>query len=350
MFSTLALAPFSALYGAAVRARMALYRRGVLKQERASAPVISVGNITTGGTGKTPLVEWVARAVSREGRVCVLTRGYGRQDERVRVVVSDGERLLADARTGGDEPLMLAEKLLGAASVVSCADRAGASRWAKENLGAEVFVLDDGFQHLRVARDLDIVTIDATSPWGGGHLLPRGRLRESPRGLSRADCIIITRADLAHDIGTLREEAARLSGNRAVILESRVRTTHIRGLQSSTEGELEQVSATQSLAAFCATGNPGAFFAQQRKDGRELRYTRAFPDHHEYTQADMDALTREARRAGAHVLLTTAKDAVKLRTLRASMPVYVVEIELEISEEDRLLRLLRDSIAKGGAA
>src|SRR5918911_4132626 len=125
--TTAALAPFSALYGAAVRARLALYRRGVLKSVRVGAPVISVGNVTAGGTGKTPLVEWVARAVAREGRrACVLTRGYGRRDERVRVVVSDGTRLLAEAPEAGGEPRMPAGSLLGVAFVVCGADPVGA--------------------------------------------------------------------------------------------------------------------------------------------------------------------------------------------------------------------------------
>lgn len=338
MKATDALAPLGALYGAAVRARAALYRRGLLKSERAPAPVVSVGNITTGGTGKTPLVEWVARAVAREGlRACVLTRGYGRRDESERVVVSDGARLLADAREGGDEPRLLAEALLGAASVVSDADRASAARWAAEHLGAQAFVLDDGFQHLRLARDLDLVTLDASAPWGGGHLLPRGRLREPRRALRRANCVVITRADLAEDLGALRAEVSRLCPN---VVESRVRTTRVRGLTG------EEVSDTGApAAAFCATGNPRAFFAHLRRDGHVPAFERAFADHHVYTQADLDALSREAERAGARALLTTAKDAVKLTHLRAGLPVYVVEIELEFDDEVLLRRLVRDAIA-----
>src|SRR5688572_17762032 len=147
---TLALAPLGMLYGAVARARIRLYRSGLLKTERVGAAVISVGNITTGGTGKTPLVEWVARAVALEGRrACVLTRGYGRADERRRVVVSDGERIKADVRESGDEPRLLAERLLGVAAVVCDRDRVAAARWARENLGAEAFILDDGFQHLK---------------------------------------------------------------------------------------------------------------------------------------------------------------------------------------------------------
>lgn len=347
---TLALAPLSALYGVVVRARTALYRRGTLKSVRLDAPVISVGNITAGGTGKTPLVAWLARAVAREGRrPCVLTRGYGRKDERVRVVVSDGERLLADAATGGDEPRLLAEALLGTASVVSCADRAGAGHWALEHLGAEVFILDDGFQHLRLARDLDIVTVDATSPWGGGRLLPRGRLREPPSELRRANCVVITRADLAGDVRVTREKIVRLTGGRAAVLEARARTSRVRRLDAGAEIEFENVAPPSPVAAFCATGNPHAFFAHLRNDGREPVYARAFPDHHAYTQGDVDGLAREAERGGARALLTTAKDAVKLRELESKLPVYVVEIELELDDMGRMLELVREAVARVGA-
>ena len=199
--SSIVLAPLSVLYAAVTRTRLALYKRGVLKLSTLDAPVISVGNITTGGTGKTPLVEWVARALDRQGRkVCILTRGYGRENPNIRIVVSDGQRILANELEAGDEPRLLAENLLGLAAVISDADRFAAGQWANKEFGSDVFILDDGFQHLRLVRDLNIVTIDATNPWGGGRLLPYGRLRE-PRGvLSRADCVVITRADQAHDL------------------------------------------------------------------------------------------------------------------------------------------------------
>lgn len=355
MSPTFALAPLSAAYGALVRARLALYRAGALGTHRMAVPVISVGNITAGGTGKTPLVEWVARALAREGlKPCVLTRGYGREGGRGRVVVSDGERLLAGARAGGDEPRLLAEKLLGAAAVVSDADRVAAGLWAVRNVGAEVFVLDDGFQHLRLARDLDLVTVDGAAPWGGGHLLPRGRLREPPGGLARADCIVITRAELARDLGAVRDEAKRLSGGRAVVLAARVRTTGMRRLapaaagdaRGGTEDELENAALRRPVGAFCGVGNPGAFFSHLRNDGQHVVYERAFADHHAYTQSDVDAVTRGAVRGGARALLTTAKDAVKLRDFVFALPVYVVEITFEFDNEDRLLGLVRAAVVR----
>jgi tetraacyldisaccharide 4'-kinase len=352
---TFALAPFSVLYGAVTRARLALYCAGALSIHRLGVPVISVGNITAGGTGKTPLVEWLARAAAREGRrVCVLTRGYGRQEARRRVVVSDGARLLADAQAGGDEPRLLAENLLGSAAVVSDADRVAAARWARDALDSNVFILDDGFQHLRVARDLNVVTLDASAPWGGGHLLPRGRLREPPRALARADCIVITRAELAPDLAKLRAQVARLSRGRP-IFNARTRTRRIRPLAAhAAASSLAPDELTRSLApeelprplfAFCALGNAQAFFTHARNAGCELSGTRHFADHHAYTQTDVAALASAAAQTGASALVTTAKDAVKLHALRVPLPCYVFEIEPVLDEAEELLTLLRAALA-----
>jgi tetraacyldisaccharide 4'-kinase len=379
--SQLALAPFSAAYGAAVRVRLALYRAGRLRVERVSAPVISVGNLTAGGTGKTPLVELLARMISeREGRrVCVLTRGYGRANPRRRVTVSDGAHILADAREAGDEPLLLAERLLACgASVVCDADRAAAARFALAELHAEVFILDDGFQHLRLARDLDIIALDATDPWGGGRLLPVGLLREPASGLRRADCIVITRAELSNGFDDLRAEASRLSGGRPIfkastrIVGARVVVRDEMARSNGVADQLNEVgdpsngvndpsceadaisggeivslsSLPRSVAAFCGIGNPRAFFSNLKREGFALKRARSFADHHRYTQADVREIESETRRVGAQVLLTTAKDAVKLRALTFEMPCYSVEIGLEIDDVDALFSLVREAITR----
>jgi tetraacyldisaccharide 4'-kinase len=353
--SALILGPLGALYSAAMRARRAFYKTGALRVHKISAPVISVGNITTGGTGKTPLVEWVARVVAKEGlRVCILTRGFGRARESKRVLVSDGERILAGSREGGDEPLLLAENLRGVAAVVSDADRVAAARWAIENLKSEVFILDDGFQHLRIARNLDIAVVDATNPWGGGKLLPRGRLREPLRELARADCVILTRCEQAHGVESLRKQAERLSSSRPILL-SRTRTKMLRPLAATMmESSIADLSTHPSslipyplpspFAAFCAIGNPASFYEHLRKDGYTLKLTRAFADHHVYTQRDIDVFISEAKREGALSLLTTAKDAIKLRSLRFDLPCYVLEIELEFDDEEKLVGMIREAI------
>jgi tetraacyldisaccharide 4'-kinase len=360
--SRFALAPLSVAYGAAVRARLALHRRGKLRVECVAAPVLSVGNLTAGGTGKTPLVEWLARAVAaREGkRVCVLTRGYGRVDVRRRVVVSDGGQVIADARAAGDEPLLLAERLRAHGVAVVCdVDRVAAARFALEELDSEVFILDDGFQHLRLARDLNVVTIDATNPWGGGRLLPAGLLREPVGELARADCVVITRAELSKDLERLREEASRLSSGRPVFaartltVGARLLTRTVRDAQRDEQRneQRNEVFALSQLpravVAFCGVGNPRGFFANLRREGFELRRVRAFADHRRYTQPDVEEVEREARRAGAEALLTTAKDAVKLRTLKFELPCYAVEIELELDDESALMKLVRAAIVEG---
>jgi tetraacyldisaccharide 4'-kinase len=356
--SALILAPLGALYSAVMRARLTLYRSGRLRIHKINSPVISVGNITTGGTGKTPLVEWIARAAAKENRrACILTRGYGRTDTRKRVLVSDGERILASAGEGGDEPRLLAEMLQGIASVISDADRVAAARWAEANLKSDLFILDDGFQHLRIARDLDLVAVDATNPWGGERLLPSGRLRESLDGLARADCIILTRVEQSSDIESLRKQAERFSNGRPVLLSS-TRTRAIRPLDkaviesisfdplSHPSPLINHPSQSPPIAAFCAIGNPASFFAHLQSDGHTLSYTRAFADHYAYEQSDIDALISEAKRTGAHALLTTAKDAVKLSSLRFDLPCYVMEIELEFDDEEKFRGMIRDAIER----
>src|SRR5207253_2730400 len=245
-------------------------------------------------------VEWVARVLAGEGlRVCILTRGYARADVSSRVVVSDGERIFADARAGGDEPCMLAEKLKGKAAVISDRDRVAAGLWAKANLHSDAFILDDGFQHLRVARELNIVVVDATNPWGGGKLLPCGRLREPKSGLARADCVVITRAERTSNPDALREEIKILSGSKPVFI-SRTLTARIKTLRGEdNEFDAKTARFPQPEAAFCALGNPRQFFSQIEVEGYQLAFSRSFPDHHFYSQRDVDALVNEARSRGA---------------------------------------------------
>ena len=257
---------------------------------------------------------------------------------------------MSDAREAGDEPLLLAEMLLGAAAVVSDANRVAAARWARENLASEIFILDDGFQHLRVRRNLDIVTVDATNPWGAGRLLPHGRLREPLEGLRRADLIIITRAEQASDLHHLKLEAERFGGGQQPVIISRSRTRVVRPLGHGESGAHSSSTSSRSpassyrAAAFCALGNPQAFFEHLRRSGYALEYTRAFPDHHVYTQRDADLITREAQAHNAEALLTTAKDAVKLRQLRFELPCFVVELEIEFEDERPLRKLLRETV------
>jgi tetraacyldisaccharide 4'-kinase len=355
MKPSVTLLPFSAIYAGVTRARLAAYQRGWFAVSRLRVPVISVGNLTTGGTGKTPLVEWICRKIAlasgevvgnateveTKRNVCVLTRGYGRKDPNTQVVVSDGNRLLAGEEEAGDEPFLLARNLLGIAAVVANPNRVAAGKWAIENLNTGVFVLDDGFQHLRLARDLDIVTIDATNPWGSGRLLPYGRLRETTSGLARADCVVITRADQAEDLAAVRSEVERLVGS-IPILMSRMISSGFRRLDGSS-ADVESI-CSRPVAAFCGVGNPESFFEQARRAGCAPIFRRAFADHHNYKQLELDALINEAKAAGAESLVTTAKDAIRLANLKLELPCYVLEIEISIDDEDRLIELVNSLV------
>ncbi len=341
---SIALAPLGFLYGVAMKARRGLYRTGRFRVHNLGVPVISVGNLTTGGTGKTPLVEWIANDLAPAGRrVCILTRGYGRRHAGTRVVVSSGGEILSDAFRAGDEPLLLAERLKGRAAVICDPDRVSAGRWAVENFKSDAFVLDDGFQHLRVVRNLNILTIDATNPWGNGKLLPAGILRESPAELTRADCIVITRTDDSNQTAELERKINEL-GNNPPIFRSRMTLRGWREVGRSDAPIAAEGLEAPAVAAFCAIGNPEAFFSLVRRGGYQLCHTETFRDHHIFTQADIDRVAREAISRGGQILLTTAKDEVKLRKLSFAMPCYAADIEIEIENAAQLSSLIQQSL------
>jgi tetraacyldisaccharide 4'-kinase len=339
--NSLILPPFSALYSLATRLRLAAYRRHLFSVSKLDAAVISVGNITTGGTGKTPLVEWACRVLAHEGkRVCVLTRGFGRRNPNEQVVVSDGNKVMTDVSAAGDEPLLLATNLLGVAAVVCNSNRTEAGQWAINNLQSEVFVLDDGFQHLQLDRDLNIVTIDATNPWGGG-MLPYGHLREPLSGLARADCVVLTRTGEPTDLASLTKALQRIVGQ-TPIFRSRMHTSGLRRLDGETIDSASSIS--QPIAAFCGVGNPASFFDHLRSEGYELASERAFPDHYNYQQADVDNIVAEAKGKGAASILTTAKDAVRLSSFHFEIPCYELEIRISIEDEAHLIRIIRNRL------
>ena len=347
--------PLSALYRAVTQARLAAYRSGLFRTSKLPAPVISVGNITTGGTGKTPLVEWVCRAIAESNagsesqikkKICVLTRGYGKLNPAEQVLVSDGTRLMTDERNAGDEAQLLANNLLGIAAVISNPDRVAAGEWAIPNLGTGIFVLDDGFQHLKIARDLDIVTVDATNPFGGGEMLPNGRLREPLSGLSRADCVVITRADQVGDVGAVKNAVREFTGDRPIFVSHMV-TSGVRRLNGE---NIAIENLGYPVAAFCGVGNPPSFLKQVNNAGLEVSFSRAFPDHYRYSQADIDALINQAQASGAKALITTAKDATKLGTLDIAIPCYVLAIRISIDDDARLIEMIKTASSSTGTS
>jgi tetraacyldisaccharide 4'-kinase len=302
----------------AVGARNWLYDRGWRRSHRAKVPVVSVGNLTAGGTGKTPCVEYVARYYRRRDHcVAILSRGYGGAGGR------------------NDEALVLEENLPDVPHLQG-ADRVALAALAVEELESEVLVLDDAFQHRRLARDLDVVLIDVTDPWGHGHLLPRGLLRESPRRLRRAGVVVLTRCDQvpAGEVARVRGKVARLAPGVPV-----AETTHRpEELVNREAAPLERLRG-RPVAAFCGLGNPEAFRRTLLGLGADIAAFRTFPDHHAYTRADVTGLTVWARQQPPDcVVVTTQKDLVKLRLTRLGpCELWALRVRLHVEAGQDLL-------------
>jgi tetraacyldisaccharide 4'-kinase len=315
-------------YGAAVRLRNLGYERGWCRSERVPVPVVSVGNLTVGGTGKTPCVEYVAAFYRRRGRrVAVLSRGYGGAGGR------------------NDEALVLEENLPDVPHLQG-ADRVHLARTAVEELESEVLVLDDGFQHRRLARDRDLVLVDATCPWGYGHLLPRGLLREPPAGLRRASAVVLTRCDQVGpaERDRLRQAVARMAPGLPVA-EAAHRPEELVNSERAT-APLEWLRQ-RPVAGFCGIGNPEAFRRTLADQGADVVAFRAYPDHHAYTRADVEDLRLWARgQAAGCAAVTTQKDLVKLRLPRlGDRPLWALRVRLHVEAgqdalDDQLLSAL----------
>ena len=275
------LSPIGWLYGLGAEARNALYDRGIYKTHSLGARTISVGNLTTGGTGKTPMVALVARLLADQGeKVCILTRGYGRKNPGNSVLVSDGSSVRSDARHGGDEPVELAFKLIGKAAVIADGDRIAAAKRAITELGSTAFVLDDAFQHRRAERDIDIVCIDSTNPWGNGEILPAGTLRERVANITRANAVVITRTDLVKDVTQIETEIRRLHPEVSLFRSSN-NISRIVELQQLLDpvsvGTNVSLDIVGSAFAFCGLGNPANFFRQLEMKGMSLAGRKTFP-------------------------------------------------------------------------
>ncbi len=329
------LVPLTPLYRGAVVARIGAYARGWLSSSRLSASVISVGNLTFGGTGKTPMVIALVRDLVRRGRhPAVLTRGYGRAVDDPVVLI--GPEPKADVSTTGDEPLELAWRLPGVPVVVD-ADRIRGGIEALTR-GADVLVLDDGFQHLQLDRDLNILLVDAGDPWGGGRLPPLGRLREPLSGLARADAVVVTK--IGPDPEPILAEVRRVVGDHAPgipVLAARLEPTAVRRGDGVA---VPKVLTGQRVLAVAGLGRPEGFADLLRAAGAEIVETRWFADHHPFSDAEVGAAVDAAESAGA-VVVTTAKDAVKMPKGAA---VWVVEVGMVplTGHWDELWQLLQE--------
>ena len=339
--------PLAKLYELAVRLRVAAYETDYLKPKRLDATVISVGNLTMGGTGKTPIVGYIARYLKSEDySVAILTRGYARRSSGIRVLnVTHQQQTAASFCEFGDEPMMLARSLPDVPIIVN-KDRCEAGRWAERTMSTDVLVLDDGYQHLGLARDLNLLLIDATDPFGGFEMLPFGRLREPLYGIKRADAVIVTRADRPFDQGQVNAIIKYYCGDKVPVMYFFSTITELRHL---TTGEVYDVKnfSGWNVDLACGIANPQAFAEDILQAGINIVSENFFPDHHPFTQADLEQINRAATDSGADAILTTEKDAVRIEGLTlGDVPIYAARLELQSDDEVRLKSLLLRTVSK----
>lgn len=312
------LTGFSCLFAAIVGIRDFLYKTGILRQFPLGIQVISIGNVTAGGTGKTPVTEIFARTLAANGRkVAILSRGYRRKEAPLwrriftqviepPLVVSDGRRLLLDSAVGGDEPYMLASNLPGVAVIVD-RNRVKAGRYAIKRLGCDTIILDDGFQYKKLKHSTEVVLVDSTNPFGNGHMLPRGILREPVRHLKRADIIFLTKC--RGDVSAVREEVRKYNQT-AEIVECNHTPSVLKDVWSREEFPLSWLK-DKTTCTLSGIASPKGFENSLRHLGAKVIWCERYADHHRYDSSEiLYALNRTAD-MGADALITTEKDAVR---------------------------------------
>lgn len=319
--------------------RVLSYKKGLLIQQRVSCPVISIGNLTVGGTGKTPMTLFIAEQWRKKGvRVGIVSRGYGGRSRLPIVPVSDGEQLLATPASVGDEPVMMAERLFGAGEtgtpVVVAKNRLLGCQWLIAQFKVGVILLDDGFQHLQLHRNLNLLLIDVTAPFGNGLLLPCGPLREPLSEIFRADVVIVTRCER----GGARPDWVKEIERRGIpCFQTTLRATAVTEIQTGAVSPVSVLTG-QSVLAFCGVGNPDSFKKNLIALGVDLRGAIFFDDHFSYRLSDLEMIRERARTLGVDQIVTTEKDAVKIRSLLVQsgpshLHFYALRVEMEFLDE-----------------
>jgi tetraacyldisaccharide 4'-kinase len=348
------------LFRGVVQTRLWLYRTRLLRERNPGCLVISIGNLTVGGTGKTPVVEKFARTLQDGGRkVAILSRGYkskkppllrrmqrkwlGMERKKPRIV-HDGERLLLDSRFAGDEPYMLARSL-GNVIVLVDKDRVKSALHAIRHMGVDVLILDDGMQYLHLKHRLDICLIDRQAPFGNEHLLPRGTLREPPRNLRRASYVFITKSVPGGNEELIQR--IRRYNRTAEIIECSHRPLYLQHLYTGERLPLEWLSG-KYVGAISGIAQPESFEGGLRRLGANLEITKRFADHHRFTDEEMREFLARCLRRDLDAVITTEKDSVrfpaKVETL--DVPIYFLRVEIEILTGEESWQHLVDRICK----
>ena len=320
-------------YSIIIQLRNLMYSAGWLKAHRTDAIVISIGNITTGGTGKTPLVIWLCKQMSSDYQCSILTRGYKTTKQKNEYLT--------------DEPAIFAESC-PEINVIVNPDRVSGAEEAAIKFGSKVLIMDDGFQHRRLARDMDIITIDASLPFGYGKVLPAGLLREPVSSLKRADAVVITRCDeVAENELSKIEEKLRQTNPDIVIAQSVHAPAYVKSMDNKEIG-LEELNG-KKVYAFCGIGNPDSFLRTVKAAGAEIIDSTIFNDHHHYTEACIEDIFVQAKKLKADLILTTQKDQNKITqqtTLKTEISLAYIAIEIEfLSGEDKLRGLIEKTLA-----
>ena len=334
----------SGVFRVAIKLRRILYDARILRDSTLGVQVIAVGNLTVGGTGKTPVVEKFARELQNQGRtVAILSRGYRskpppltrrlvnklllRDDFTPPRIVSDGKSLLLDSETAGDEPYMLASNLKDVVVLVD-KDRVKSGRYAIEKFGCDTLLLDDGFQYWKLAgRRRDIVLIDCQAPFGNERLLPRGTLREPPSHLARASTIFITKSDGQTE--ALRKRIAKYNPT-AGIIECIHQPLYFEDVFTGEQQGLELLKGRR-VASLSGIAQPESFEKSLARLGAELVYAKRFADHHRFTQQEVLNVINRSKKRQAEMILTTQKDAVRFPKIdRRDLPIYFMRVEIKI--------------------
>ncbi|MBI9077644.1 MAG: tetraacyldisaccharide 4'-kinase [Desulfatibacillum sp.] len=339
----------SRLYSLVMRLRFYLYSIGILQTGRVSCKVISVGNITVGGTGKTPMVIHLASLLSQWGvPVAIASRGYGGSRQKQGGVVSDGERILLSPAEAGDEPWLMAAKLPGVPVVVG-GNRVRSGNLCVEKFNTRVLILDDAFSHLAIARDLNLLLVDSKAPFGNGRLIPGGVLREPADYANRADAIIKTRANRGNGSDTLPEGQPIFSCNHQTgDLVEHCPVAKSGDLSLVARHPVSMLKGKKILAFSGIADNPG-FFDSLKKLGAEIGESLSYPDHHTYTPEDRTNILQKASKAGVQTLVTTEKDLARLAGWNTrGLTLYALEITMAFEDNAAFENFLQQHMNIGG--